>query len=136
MAKSERTRGRILDTARRLFNERGTAAVSTNLIAAEAGISPGNLDYRLGEWLSFGAQLVAQGMLREPSPPQTLADLGVAMRLIATSWLSFLDVTGDPEDPLQVAGVGDLIRVALHPYLTARGRRQFEGARMRGRRSA
>jgi AcrR family transcriptional regulator len=214
MAKSERTRGRILDAARLLFNEQGTAAVSTNLIAAEAGISPGNLYYhfadkreiiralqaqivarnadrwepsadakenlaklrenllaviavawdyrfferellallradpelravytkayerRLEEWLGFGAQLVAQGMLREPSPPRTRADLGVAMWLIATSWLSFLDVTGDPEDPLQVARVGDLILVALHPYLTARGRRLLEGARAKGGESA
>ena len=203
-AKSERTRGRILDAARRLFNERGTAAVSTNHVAAEAGISPGNLYYhfadkreiiralhavyaaahedlwepspdakrnlaklrenvaagmalaweyrffereilallradpelraayadvyerRLGEWLDFGKQLVAQGMMREPRPPRTLSDLGVAVWLIATNWLSFLDVTGDPQDPLQVARGGDLILVALDPYLTAQARRQFE----------
>jgi AcrR family transcriptional regulator len=42
---SERTRLKVLEAARELFNERGTAAVSTNHIAAEAGISPGNLYY-------------------------------------------------------------------------------------------
>lgn len=203
-AKSERTRARILDAARRLFNERGTAAVSTNHVAVEAGISPGNLYYhfadkreiiralharyaaahedlwepspdakrnldmlrenvaagmalaweyrfferellvllradpvlraayadvyerRLGEWLAFGEQLVAQGMMREPRAPRTLSDLVVAVWLIATNWLSFLDVTGDPQDPLQVARGGDLILVALDPYLTAQARRQFE----------
>ena len=45
MAKSGRTRARILDAALALFNERGTAAVSTNHIAAAAGLSPGNLYY-------------------------------------------------------------------------------------------
>jgi AcrR family transcriptional regulator len=39
------TKGRVLGAAVRLFNERGTAAVSTNHIAEAAGISPGNLYY-------------------------------------------------------------------------------------------
>ena len=95
---------------------------------------------RLGEWLAFGEKLVAQGVMRGPRPPRTLSDLGVASWLIATNWLSFLDVTGDPQDPRQVARGGDLILVALYPYLTAHGRRQFESpdaraADARGRRS-
>jgi AcrR family transcriptional regulator len=208
--KSERTRSHILETARRLFNERGTAPVSTNLIAAEAEISPGNLYYhfadkreiiralqaqiverqdellqpdadaarslaklqqlltvvlavawdyrfferelvallradphlravfadaydrRLREWMELAEQLVAQGELREPRPPRSLNDLGVAIWLIATSWLAFLDVTGDPHDPDQVARVGDLIRVVLDPYLTARGRRKLDVSPGRG----
>lgn len=39
------TRERIIETAIRLFNDKGTKPVSTNHIAAECGISPGNLYY-------------------------------------------------------------------------------------------
>lgn len=42
---SMKTKARILDAALALFNQQGTAAVSTNHIAEAAGISPGNLYY-------------------------------------------------------------------------------------------
>ena len=45
MARGQTTRDFVLDTAVTLFNEQGTAAVSTNHIAEAAGISPGNLYY-------------------------------------------------------------------------------------------
>jgi AcrR family transcriptional regulator len=45
MARGQTTKDSILDTAVTLFNEQGTAAVSTNHIAEAAGISPGNLYY-------------------------------------------------------------------------------------------
>jgi len=40
-----KTRDRILDAALQLFNQSGTAAVSTNHIAEALGMSPGNLYY-------------------------------------------------------------------------------------------
>jgi AcrR family transcriptional regulator len=39
------TKDRVMEAAVRLFDERGTAAISTNHIAEAAGISPGNLYY-------------------------------------------------------------------------------------------
>jgi len=205
-AKSEATRERILAAARRLFNEQGTSAVSTNHVAAAAGLSPGNLYYhfadkqeiirglhaqyaaaheerwlpspdasenlrqlrrnlavgvelaweyrflereilallradpelrvayreayerRVGEWSAFWEQLVAQGLLRPPRPPRSLRDLTVALWLVAQGWLPFLDLTGDPQNPRQIARGTELVLVVLEPHLTSKGRRAFQTA--------
>jgi AcrR family transcriptional regulator len=180
-----------------MFNEQGTAGVSTNHVAAEAGLSPGNLYYhfadkqeiiralheryaaaheglweqaggeaaslaglranlaaamelaweyrffererlaliradpqllaryraayqrRLEQWLAFGQQLVARGEIRPPAPPVTIGDLAVAIWLIGESWLPFLEITGDPQDPAQVAKGAGLVAAVLQPYLTS-----------------
>ena len=78
--------------------------------------------------MAFGEHLVGQGVLRAPRPPRTLDDLAVAIWLIAQSWIPFLDLTGDPQDPRQVSRAGDLVLVALEPYLTGKGRRALAGA--------
>ncbi len=53
---ARRTRDRILDAALELFNERGTATVTTNHVAAQAGISPGNLYY----WFSDKDEIIRE----------------------------------------------------------------------------
>jgi len=199
MAKTEQTRARILDAALALFNEHGTAAVSTNHVAAAAGLSPGNLYYhyadkqeiilalhqrgaaaqealwgpdggpraslaqleeglarsirltweyrfldrelvallraderlradyraayerRLAQWVALGEQLAESGVLRRPAPPVTISDLATAAWLIGTNWLPFLEVTGDPQDPAQVARAAGLVRAILAPYLESSG---------------
>lgn len=208
-AKSQATIERILEAARELFNDEGTAAVSTNRIAAAAGLSPGNLYYhfadkqqiirslhgrfaaaheqhwqadpgslgssaslealrsnvlagvelawqyrflqreilallradpllladhrelyerRLGQWRGFAEQLVAKGLISAPRSPRTLDDLTTATWLIAENWLAFLDVTGDPNDPEQVARGADLLEIVFDPYLTELGRQQWRAS--------
>lgn len=55
-----RTRQRILDVTLALFNERGEPNVSTSLIAAELGISAGNLHYHFRRKDQLSAALLEQ----------------------------------------------------------------------------
>jgi hypothetical protein len=59
-----------------------------------------------------------RGVIRPPRPPATITDLATAIWLIGASWLPFLEITGDPRDPRQVARGGDLVLAVLGPYLT------------------
>jgi hypothetical protein len=49
-----------------------------------------------------------------------MTDLATAVWLIGASWLPFLEITGDPRDPGQVARGADLVLAVLGPYLTGR----------------
>ena len=55
-----RTRQRILDVTLTLYNERGEPRVSTSLIAAELGISAGNLHYHFRRKDELSAALLEQ----------------------------------------------------------------------------
>ena len=57
------TKKLILQTATTLFNQRGTAKVSTNHIAEEAGISPGNLYYHYKDKLHIIREIYEQMIL-------------------------------------------------------------------------
>lgn len=71
-----KTKDRILATAQRLFNERGERSVSTNHIAAELNISPGNLYYHFRNKHEIVFQLFlkyqgeVQGFMRLPGDGQ------------------------------------------------------------------
>lgn len=55
-----RTRARVLNAALELFNQRGSASVTTNHVAAHAGISPGNLYYWFADKNEIIRELYAQ----------------------------------------------------------------------------
>jgi AcrR family transcriptional regulator len=55
------TAGRILDHARRAFNERGVAAVGIRDLARELALSPGNVSYHFPTKEALIAALVEQG---------------------------------------------------------------------------
>lgn len=55
-----RTRQRILETTLALYNERGEPNVPTSLIAAELGISPGNLHYHFRRKDALSTALLEQ----------------------------------------------------------------------------
>ena len=79
-----RTRDRILEASLTLFNAEGLAAVSTHRIAAELGISPGNLHYH------FKAKQLLVGVLFRRFE-ERLADNGSSLHSYAVSLREEMD---------------------------------------------
>ncbi|MFT4193735.1 TetR/AcrR family transcriptional regulator [Ottowia sp.] len=78
------TRERILQTSLRLFNEHGLAAVSTHRIAAEAGISAGNLHYHFNT-----KEKIVDWLLRRFEDRMNTLDASAAgIRAIDDLWLA------------------------------------------------
>lgn len=69
-------RERILDVGLKLFNERGAPAVSTNTIAGELGISPGNVYYHFANKEQIIRELWSQFLETEASPLLTNVPAG------------------------------------------------------------
>ncbi len=79
-----RTRDRILEASLALFNEDGLAAVSTHRIAAELGMSPGNLHYHFKT-----KQLLVAGLFRRfEERLSACMDAAAGVAAIDDVWLS------------------------------------------------
>lgn len=79
-----RTRDRILEASLALFNDDGLAAVSTHRIAAELGISPGNLHYHFK-----AKQLIVAGLFRRfEERLASCMDAAAGVDAIDDLWLS------------------------------------------------
>ncbi|MEJ8813162.1 TetR/AcrR family transcriptional regulator [Variovorax ureilyticus] len=81
---SLKTRERILQASLALFNAQGLAAVSTHRIAADLGISPGNLHYHFN-----AKQLIVERLFRRFEERLELLNASAAnVRAIDDLWLS------------------------------------------------
>jgi AcrR family transcriptional regulator len=93
-ARGEKRRAEIMRTALALFNARGTAAVSTNHIAAELGISVGNLYWHFADKEAIVRALFEEHAARFDQmwlPPTNASEaaevmVGALRRTFALSW--------------------------------------------------
>lgn len=79
---------RILEYARRAFNERGLAAVGIREIARDLGLSPGNVSYHFATKEALIAALIREShaentaTLHPPHPPRAFEEFLAALRTI------------------------------------------------------
>ena len=81
------TKSRILDAALALFNERGTANVTTNHIAEALSMSPGNLYYHYGNKAEIVrelfARISAEWATNYAVPPGTMPSIQIMETMVA-----------------------------------------------------
>ncbi|SEC77378.1 transcriptional regulator, TetR family [Streptomyces sp. 2131.1] len=131
--KSEQTRALILETALRLFQERGFDRTTMRAIAQEAGVSVGNAYYYFSskEHLvqGFYDRLAAEHAAAVRPVLEEETDLAARMRGVLMAWLDvaepyrpfatqFFKNAADPESPLspfsaESAGAREVV-IALH----------------------
>ena len=124
-----RTRDRIIDTARRLFNRLHYAHVTTAMLAAEVGIAEGNLWYHfktkrdLLEALS--EQFIARNKARLAIVPDH-ADVLASYVFLAMREAGLLDIEDTEIDDLATNAI-IVIRYQLE-YLRESGQAETEGS--------
>lgn len=100
--RTQRTRARILAESLQLFNDAGEARATTGMIAAAAGISPGNLHYHFRTREAIVDALVDafdRAMDVPPgqgaSPAEAVEDLWLALHLMLEALLAYRFVPRD-----------------------------------------
>jgi AcrR family transcriptional regulator len=91
-------RERILTAARRLFAERGAAAVSMDAVAEAAGVGKGTVFRRFGDRAGLTGELIdaemrafQEELLRGPPPLGPGAPAAERLEAFACAWPAFLD---------------------------------------------
>jgi len=97
------TRNRILDAGLLLFNDEGIAKISLNRIAAELGISPGNLYYhfktkeRIADWLIRRFESRIEAVTATAGAITALDDLWLILHLAVETIQQYLFVYRDAD---------------------------------------
>ncbi|WP_411145975.1 TetR family transcriptional regulator [Streptomyces sp. x-80] len=114
-SKSEQTRALILETAMRLFQERGYEKTTMRAIAKEAGVSVGNAYYYFDSKASlitgFYDRLVREHAAVTHERLQGITDFGERVEVAVLAWVDcaepyhefaaqFFSTAADPESPL------------------------------------
>jgi AcrR family transcriptional regulator len=126
---AEQTRGRVLDAAAHLFDERGFERTTVAAIAAEAGVAPetvyggfGSKRALLGELIRRAARGAEEGPVPEQSGARAVrasADPHEQLRLFAADVVTRLERVGPLVEALASAARTDAELASLHDRIHA-----------------